>query len=409
MHSERAGTRSDGSQVGSAASGSRTVRTDSMSGSVYSLISEAMYDRPSLLQVLALAQKLGIAVVPTTWNPNLGRLGEGTTAHVNQNLVSVQTSFAFKNTKGPLDSSFKALMCELAVLGHPLVQKNPNVSQLLGICWEYCSDQDVRPVLVFEKLSPGNLKKFMTSSQGIFLTTERRLSVCADIATAILSMHQYGKIWITSAGFYKFSNSLRCQGIIHGDLRPENILVSLDDQTGDVTAKITDFGFSTTLFGDQTTIDLAMTMPWADPEIDPKGQSFLDAKKSDIYSLGLVSLWTLLHRHQESDPYSAKPYSWVEDSLKGQSLASVTQRGIEALDGISSAGKTSLWQFWEASVFICKQERTSDLRSIISHLGDHWSVTPSASYVFTHLNGFLSSEVDHHVATRVLPRHSLEH
>lgn len=193
MPSQPSGCSSQGGQVGSEASSSLDAPSDEVFESKCSTLSDTTYQRASFLEVLASAQTLGIEIISTTWNPNLEKLGAGATAKINQNLISIQTSFAFKNTKGPLEDSFRVLLCELAVLGHPLVQRHPNISQLLGICWEYCSEEDVRPVLVFEKLSHGNLGAFLTSTDGRELTSEKRLSVCAQVATAIASMHQYGK------------------------------------------------------------------------------------------------------------------------------------------------------------------------------------------------------------------------
>lgn len=85
-------------------------------------------------------------------------------------------------------------MCEVSVLGHPLVRSHPNIIRLEGVCWDVSFDEDeVWPVLVFEKARYGDLRKFISTKTGGSINWVDRVKLCADIATAIMLMHSSRK------------------------------------------------------------------------------------------------------------------------------------------------------------------------------------------------------------------------
>jgi hypothetical protein len=150
------------------------------------------------ISLLAIAQKFEIDFLPITWQPALDALGFGGTAEIRQLLVSVQKSFAFKRIvrygspqhhSAGENCKFKELFSEVSVLGQPSVRNQPNIMNLLGICWEIRLDDKVLPVLVFEKSQYGDLYKFMGSEQGKALCIGERINLCIGIATAVMIMH----------------------------------------------------------------------------------------------------------------------------------------------------------------------------------------------------------------------------
>src|SRR5436190_19411296 len=56
----------------------------------------AQYADYGFIAVLGLAQRLCIDFLPVTWQAALGSIGEGGEGRINQSLINLQTSFAFK-------------------------------------------------------------------------------------------------------------------------------------------------------------------------------------------------------------------------------------------------------------------------------------------------------------------------
>jgi len=87
---------------------------------------------------------------------------------------------------------FLPLMSEVLILSQPAIQNHPNIVNLEGICWEIKPiTEKAVPVLVFEKAA-WDLQQFFTASEGMKMSTEDRLQICADIGSAIMTLHAYG-------------------------------------------------------------------------------------------------------------------------------------------------------------------------------------------------------------------------
>ena len=80
-------------------------------------------------------------------------------------------------------------------------------------------------------------------------------------------------------------------GIIHGDIKPGNVLIFEDDAR--VVAKVADFGFATCLQGDNDLISIPISEPWNAPEYDDHYFRPEAAKKMDVYSFALLCTWLL--------------------------------------------------------------------------------------------------------------------
>jgi hypothetical protein len=146
------------------------------------------------LTFLGIAQKLEVDFLPITWQPELDGAGRGGTSEIRQSIVMLRASYAFKrimpNWKTNQKKDFPALITELAVLGHPSIRANRHVAALGGICWDVNSENDeVWPVLVFEKAQQGDLMAFMQRDDGRKLSFRDRMEFCIDIITGVVGMH----------------------------------------------------------------------------------------------------------------------------------------------------------------------------------------------------------------------------
>jgi serine/threonine protein kinase len=80
-------------------------------------------------------------------------------------------------------------------------------------------------------------------------------------------------------------------GIIHGDIKPENILVTKGKgkDHGVFGVHVIDFGYSSF----ESLVKIPRSFPWEAPEWHSRYFNRETAKKMDIYSFGLLCLWIL--------------------------------------------------------------------------------------------------------------------
>lgn len=163
----------------------------------------------NLIGFLELAQRLRVDLVPVTWETPRGLLGRGGQAQVNQSLISVQTSFAFKRYNSAYRSNvFREAIHEMAILSHPLLQTHPGILALKGVSLDVVADDDVRPVLILEKSNHGDLRHFMTRHGQTILSLEDRRKICIDIGNTIQDMHDNGKTFRTYT-LENFANNMQ--------------------------------------------------------------------------------------------------------------------------------------------------------------------------------------------------------
>lgn len=157
---------------------------------------QAEVSKCDFITFLAVAQKMQVDILPITWQSARGMIGKGATSTIYEALINSQTSFAFKCTsdyrKLLNTNDFQFLINEVTVLSQ--LREHPNIVELQGICWDVTADDEVWPVLVFEKAQFGDLYNFLKLPVGRDLSIPERLSLCVDIGTAIIDMHSHGMI-----------------------------------------------------------------------------------------------------------------------------------------------------------------------------------------------------------------------
>lgn len=205
--------------------------------------------------------------------------------------------------QGKVEERLEAVFLEIRVLTHPAIYFHKNVVDFLGISWQ-CELPEIEPgqkeflppkqvpVILLEYAKHGTLADFMQTDLYASMTFDGRANLCRDIAEGLAVLHK--------------------NKIVHGDLKPDNVLIfennesgiNQDDESGinltktlglQLRAKLADFGFSVGYSAKEEKYTLkGRTWPWNDPEWDaPRTWSQLE--KTDVFSYGLLA-WTILSK-----------------------------------------------------------------------------------------------------------------
>ncbi|CAM0885727.1 unnamed protein product [Alopecurus aequalis] len=164
-----------------------------------------------------------------------------------------------------------------------------NIVRLIGCCLEV----DL-PMLVYEFLSRGSLDDILHGNNMKPLNLVARLRIAAESADGLAYMHSKANT-----------------RILHGDVKPANIL--LDD---DLVPKISDFGISRLIPRDKEhTLQVIGDMSYMDPVYLQTG---LLTEKSDVYSFGVVLLELISRKKAtHSDNYKLVN-NFLEEHKKGK-------------------------------------------------------------------------------------------
>lgn len=187
-------------------------------------------------------------------------------------LVYKTAKIAFTELGEPLADdrgAMDSVLMEIYALIHPPLYKHRNIVTLLALGWgsnPYNPSYRL-PVVVTEYADHGNLAALQAKET---LTSETKLTLSLDIGNGLQALH-------------------RC-GIIHGDVKSENILIFSDPEKKYV-AKLGDFGFS--IVGQASTGPerIGGTTPWRAPETTAAIPRHL-LPQTDVYSFGLT-VWRI--------------------------------------------------------------------------------------------------------------------
>ncbi|KAI2630638.1 kinase-like protein [Hypoxylon sp. NC1633] len=159
-------------------------------------------------------------------------VGEGETFVVECCVVRSQV-FAVKHLKtNPDDPSFQrrlqSVLLEIRIMRHAPLRSHPNILTVFGYGWNMRASQ-IAPYLLVQYAPYGTLRQYLRHFKSEISITHKEI-LLGDIAAATSALHLCG--------------------IIHGDIKLDNVLVfhSWDRPTKSI-AKIADFGHSLVITG----------------------------------------------------------------------------------------------------------------------------------------------------------------
>lgn len=147
--------------------------------------------------------------------------------------------------------------------------------------------------------------------------------------------------------------------IVHGDIKPQNILVYQNDD-GSVTAKVTDFGYSCLGSTEHDIVKPPESAPWNAPEIKFNEWFLLrDAKKTDVYSFGMVCLYTLFYdRFEENNPTKGMTNGWLETA----------KEWLVATHDLDDSSKVNLSLFFRFTLPKVPDLRSTNFEDLVKYL-----------------------------------------
>lgn len=138
------------------------------------------------------------------------------------------------------------------------------------------------------------------------------------------------------------------------------------------TAKATDFGYSSFGLTEEDRVRLPRSWPWYAPErtITPNF-SLRDAKKTDVYSFGLVCLYTLFRHHFGGPGEDSESIlnEWKTSSFEHKSgIVLKVNELLHRATGVSDTLKNSLREFFQSTLPERPNRRITDFRTLIGYL-----------------------------------------
>jgi serine/threonine protein kinase len=161
--------------------------------------------------------------------------------------------------------------------------------------------------------------------------------------------------------------------IVHGDIKPENILVFgelilvLGELKKRLTAKLTDLGYSCFATNDDDIVRPPYSRIWAAPEYHHRGCTFREAKKLDVFAFGMTVVY-LLFQKRVWDYFISTERPEKISSLKQGPLLERAKKVILECSHFDSQRASSLCRFMSRSLSPMPEDREESVENLIDIL-----------------------------------------
>ena len=152
----------------------------------------------------------------------------------------------------------------------------------------------------------------------------------------------------------------QAEGVVHGDIKPSNILVSETDE-GNYVAKSADLGYSIIFTSANMLVYMPGSQKWVAPEWRPNITTNLEgALKMDAYSFGMLCMWLLFYNIHGNDSSG-----FYEDTKSAQATLVLARKlTIEAV-GSEAQQIQKLTRLFDSTLAIDPTDRSADFGALL--------------------------------------------
>ena len=173
---------------------------------------------------------------------------------------------------------------------------------------------------------------------------EGKINMCLQLAKAVALIHR--------------------ADVIHGDIKPQNILI-FPDGDSKYLVKLSDFGYSSFVPHRGRLVFMPKSVPWNAPEHHYRGFRFDDAVKMDVFSFGVFCLWLFFAGSSGNQLYNdPRPINDASVDL----VLEQARRFLKSECNLHPQAKHRLSKRFDLSVSRYPERRSSCMDEIISVL-----------------------------------------